>query len=143
MCIFCQRKVPGLDSEHKPRILVVDDDNSLLKLITVLLERAEMEPILAESAQQAAQILRNPPLPDVMLLDVMLPEISGIDFLKQMREKELFDKLPVIILSALADPDTIRDGLAAGADRYLTKPYLAKNLVKTLEEVLKTGRRRT
>lgn len=100
-----------------------------------------MEPISAINATEAAQILRQPPLPDLVVLDLMLPEISGIDFLKQMRSKSLFDALPVIILSALADPMQIREGLDAGADRYLTKPYLANNLIKTVNEVLKAGRK--
>ncbi len=129
------------DGEHKPRILVVDDDPSLQKLVVLLVERAGMEALSALNATEAAQILRNPPLPDLMLLDLMLPEVSGIDFLRQMRAKPVFEKLPVIILSALADPSQIREGLDAGADRYLTKPYLANNLIKTIHEVLKTGRK--
>jgi len=118
------------------RILVVDDDDGVQKLVGTLLQRSNMLPIVAMSASEAAQILRQQPLPDLMLLDIMLPEISGIDFLKQMRAKTVFDKLPVVILSALADPKTIRAGLDAGADRYLTKPYLVNSLVKTINEVL-------
>jgi DNA-binding response OmpR family regulator len=72
----------------------------------------------------------------------MLPDVSGLEFLRQLRTKSAFDKLPVIILSALADPDQIRDGLAAGADRYLTKPYLANNLIGTLQEILRSGRKK-
>jgi len=119
------------------RILVVDDDDGVQKLVSTLLARSRMEAIRAMTATEAAGILRQQPLPDLMLLDIMLPEISGIDFLKQMRSKSVFNNLPVIILSALADPKTIRAGLDAGADRYLTKPYLVNNLVKTINEVLK------
>jgi two-component system phosphate regulon response regulator PhoB len=128
------------DGGRKPRVLVVDDDPSLQKLVVLLIERAGMEAISALNATEAAQALRVPPLPDVMILDLMLPEISGIDFLRQMRAKTVFDSLPVIILSALADPAQIKEGLDAGADRYLTKPYLANNLIKTVHEVLKNGR---
>lgn len=118
----------------------MDDDPSLQKLVVLLIERAGMEAISALNATEAAQILRVPPLPDVMILDLMLPEISGIEFLRQMRAKTVFDSLPVIILSALADPAQIKEGLDAGADRYLTKPYLANNLIKTIHEVLRSGR---
>lgn len=124
----------------KPRILVVDDDASLQRLVATLLERAEMEPLQAMNASEAAAILRTPPLPALVILDMMLPEISGIDFLKQMRSRNVYDDLPVVILSALADPTQIREGLDAGADRYLTKPYLANNLIRTVQEILKTGR---
>ena len=130
-------------SEAKPRILVVDDDPALQKLINVLLTRAGMEAVPAANAAEAVQILRAGPLPQVIVLDLMLPDVSGMEFLKQMRAKQTFDHLPVLILSALADPDQIREGLASGADRYLTKPYLANNLITTIQDLLRTGRRRS
>lgn len=130
-----------MTSQDKPRVLVVDDDPGLHKLVVILLQRAGMEPISAMTATEAAGHLRQQPLPDVVLLDLMLPDISGIDFLKQMRTKSVFKDLPVVILSALADPEQIREGLQAGADRYLTKPYLANNLVATLHDVIKSGRK--
>ncbi len=134
--------VSKVASEEKVRVLVVDDDPSLLKLVGLLIQRAGMEPIFAGNAREAVQVLGKEPLPEVVLLDLMLPDISGIEFLRQMRERDMFDELPVIILSALADPDQIREGLDTGADRYLTKPYLANNLIKTIEDVLRTGRKR-
>ncbi|MFQ3646457.1 MAG: response regulator [Anaerolinea sp.] len=125
---------------RKPTILIVDDDPALQKLVVLLLQRAGFETISALNATEAAQILRETPLPDLVLLDLMLPEISGIDFLKRMRQQSMYDQLPVIILSALADPNQIREGLENGADRYLTKPYLANNLIKTVQDVIRTGR---
>jgi two-component system phosphate regulon response regulator PhoB len=131
-----------VNSGAKPRILVVDDDPSLQKLVEVLLQRAGMDSIQALNASEAARFLRDGPLPDLVILDLMLPDISGIDFLRQMREKKIFDDLPVLILSALADPDQIREGLSNGADRYITKPYLANNLIATVQDLLRTGRKR-
>jgi len=128
-------------SIEKRRVLAVDDDAELLALVIMLLKRVNIETIGAENAVQAAQILRQPPLPDLLILDLMLPDISGIDFLKQMRAKPVFDSLPVLVLSALAEPQEIRAALDAGADRYLTKPYLANNLLSVVQEMLRTGRR--
>lgn len=127
-------------TDKKPLILIVDDDEALQKLVVTLLQRANFDTVSAMNAAEAAAILRKQPLPDAVLLDLMLPEVSGIEFLKQMRAKPVFDKLPVVILSALADPEQIREGLEAGADRYLTKPYLANNLVKTMQDVIRMGR---
>lgn len=127
-------------STSQPYILVVDDDLSLQKLVVTLLQRANFATNSAINATEAAKVLKTPPLPDVMVLDLMLPEISGIAFLRQIRSKRYFDTMPVIILSALADPAQIREGLDAGADRYLTKPYLTNNLVKTIHELLEIGR---
>ncbi len=125
---------------RKPTVLIVDDDPALQKLVVLLLQRAGFETISALNATEARHILRETPLPDLVLLDLMLPEISGIDFLKQIRQQSMYDAMPIIILSALADPNQIREGLESGADRYLTKPYLANNLIKTVQDVIRTGR---
>lgn len=129
--------------QTKKRVLVVDDDPELQELVEVLLSSIGVEAVPAKSAAEGAQVLRTPPLPDLVVLDLMLPDVSGLELLRQMRQKNLFDDLPVIILSALADPDQIRDGLQAGADRYITKPYIASNLTTVVMEVMRTGRRKT
>jgi two-component system phosphate regulon response regulator PhoB len=126
----------------RPRVLVIDDDEGLQKLVKTLLDRAQMDVISAYSAADAVEALRARPLPSVVILDLMLPDVSGLDFLRQMRTKEIFDNLPVVILSALADPEKIREGLSSGADRYITKPYLAANLVPTIQDTLRIGRRK-
>jgi DNA-binding response OmpR family regulator len=127
--------------ERKPVILVVDDDPALQKLIVSLLRRGEMDSISAMDGYEARTALSQNTLPDLVLLDLMLPEISGIDLLKEFRSQPELEKLPIIILSAIADPEQIREGLHEGADRYLTKPYLANNLLNTVREVLTQGRR--
>lgn len=127
-------------SVRKSMVLVIDDDPALQKLVVLLLQRAGFDTESALNATEGAAILRKKPLPDLVLLDLMLPEISGIDFLRQVRTQAHLDALPVIILSALADPAQIREGLAVGADRYLTKPYLANNLIKTVQDVIRQGR---
>jgi two-component system phosphate regulon response regulator PhoB len=126
---------------NKKRILVVDDDRQLLQLITLLLEHINVETVLAENAAAAAQILRSGSLPGLLILDMMLPDVSGIEFLRQMRAKPVYNNLPVLILSALVDPERIRAALDAGADRYLTKPYVASNLLSVVQDMLRTGRR--
>ncbi len=129
-------------ASNPKRILVVDDDPELLQLVRVLLARIHIENVItAESAAAAAAALRTPPLPDVVILDLMLPDISGVEFLRQMRSKPAFDSVPVLVLSAIIDPDHIRQALDAGADRYLTKPYIANNLLTVVQEILRTGRR--
>lgn len=128
-----------MTDEIQANILVVDDDPALQQLITTLLNRAGITPISAMNVTEARAALAES-LPDLVLLDLMLPEMSGIEYLKELRDNDRFADLPVVILSALADPDQIREGLDAGADRYLTKPYLANNLLRTVKEVLETGR---
>ena len=130
-------------SEVKKRILVIDDEVAVQNLIQSLLERFGYEMVRALNVATAVQILRQKPLPDLVLLDMMLPDVDGLELLRQIRETKVFDSMPVIIISALADSDQIRKGLEIGADRYITKPGLGHNLLKTVQDVLKTGRRTT
>jgi two-component system, OmpR family, phosphate regulon response regulator PhoB len=132
-----------LAEQHRKRVLVVEDEADVQDMIRILLERAGFEVISAMNVPVAVEMLKGKPLPDVMLLDLMLPGISGLELLKQMREKTYFDEVPIIIVSALADPGRIREGLDAGADRYVTKPGIPHNLVKTIQALLRDGRRKS
>ncbi len=127
--------------ETQKRVLVVDDDQEILALVRVLLSRLRVETISLTNATDAAQRLKTPPLPDLLILDLMLPDVSGLEFLRQIRAKSNFDAIPILVLSATIDPDQIRAALDAGADRYLTKPYIANNLLTVATEMLRTGRR--
>jgi len=128
--------------DSKKRILVVEDDQSVQEMIRIMLERVGYETILASDVAAAVQVLRAKPLPDVVLLDLMLPDIDGFELLRQMRAKSVFDNLPIIIVSAIVDPEKIRKGLELGADRYVTKPGIVHNLIKTVQDVLRNGRRK-
>ncbi|MBZ0292351.1 MAG: response regulator [Anaerolineae bacterium] len=132
-----------MTSYTRRRVLVIDDDQELQELVQVLLSSIGVETVSAMSAAEGAEILRTPPLPDLVVLDLMLPDVSGLELLRQMRQVEAFDSLPVIILSALADPEQIRDGLKIGADRYITKPYISSNLTSVVLDVMRTGRRKS
>lgn len=122
-------------------ILVVDDDPDLLQLVRILLARINLDVVTVEHARLAAQQLKTNPIPDLLILDLMLPDINGIDFLRQVRSQPTYSNMPVLVLSAMVDPDTIREALNCGADRYLTKPYIAHNLISIVQDMLKTGRR--
>jgi DNA-binding response OmpR family regulator len=125
----------------QPRILVIDDDADIQELIGNLFQVAGLEHVEALTAAAGVDVLKRKPLPDCLVLDLMMPDVSGFELLRQIRAKEAFNVLPVIILSAIADPVKIREGLDLGADRYVTKPYIANSLTKTIFEVLKVGRR--
>lgn len=126
---------------EKKRVLVIDDDPELQHLVRILLSRNNMDVMPAPHVAAAVKILATPPLPDLILLDLMLPDQNGISFLREIRARAMFDDMPVIVLSALVDPQQIREALDSGADRYLTKPYIANNLVSYVLDVLSSGRR--
>jgi DNA-binding response OmpR family regulator len=122
------------------RILVVDDDQGLLGLLERMLTRLGAVPDMVETGGQALEVLKSKQF-DLVILDLMLPDVDGLDVLAQIRQELHLDDLPVIILSALANPDIISRGLALGADGYLTKPYLPNTLTSRVETLLQQGRR--
>jgi DNA-binding response OmpR family regulator len=124
-------------------ILVIDDDPSLQDLVKTMLSRFDYRVITALTVAQGVAVLRSGALPDLVLLDLMLPDVDGFELLRQIRATRAFDALPVIILSSMADPVEIKRGLELGADRYVTKPTLRHNLVTAVQDVLRTGRKVT
>ena len=123
------------------RILVVDDDPNLLVLLSKMLMRVGVTPTTAETGLQALDLLTSSPPFDLLILDLMLPDVDGLDILGRLRKDTKYDTMPVLILSARAEPDTIKFGLDQGADGYLTKPYLPNTLTSRVRSVLATGRR--
>ena len=118
------------------RVLIVDDESPIREMIAVALEMAGYECIEAENAQQAhAAILDQKP--DMVLLDWMMPGTSGIDFARRLRRDETTASVPIIMLTAKAEEDNKIQGLEAGVDDYITKPFSPRELVARLKTVLR------
>lgn len=123
------------------RVLVIDDDPDLQVLVGMLLDRLGVKSTPAETAVEGLRLLQEAPY-DLVILDLMLPDMDGFDLLAVLRKDEALNTLPVLILSARADPDAISRGLELGADGYLTKPYLPHSLTSRVKEMLAQGRQR-
>ena len=124
------------------RILIIDDEPGLLILLTKMLTRIGAETKTALNGADGLALLDTEPF-DLLILDLMLPDMDGFDILKQIRQNPAFDILPVLILSARADPEDISKGLELGADGYLTKPYLPNTLTGRVRTLLAQGHRQT
>lgn len=124
------------------RILVIDDEPGLLVLLTKMLARIGAETKTAQNGAEGMTLLEAESF-DLLILDLMLPDIDGFEILSQIRQNQRYDEMPVLILSAKADPDTISEGLELGADGYLTKPYLPNTLTGRVRTLLAQGRRRS
>jgi two-component system phosphate regulon response regulator PhoB len=123
----------------QPYVLVAEDEDSLVELLTYNL-RAEK--FRVDSVIDGAEVLGrlDEELPDVLLLDWMLPNLSGIEICRQIRRNDQFRNLPIVMLTARgAEEDRIR-GLDAGADDYLPKPFSVKELVARVRAVLRRTR---
>lgn len=123
----------------KPRILIVEDETAVVTLLRYNLEREGFEVDAALDGQEAMIAVDENP-PDLVLLDWMLPEMSGIEVCRQLRRKPASKSIPVIMLTARGEEsDTVR-GLDAGADDYVTKPFSPAELVARMHALLRRSR---
>jgi two-component system alkaline phosphatase synthesis response regulator PhoP len=109
-------------------ILVADDEPHIGRIIKMKLEQGPFRVSLAYDGQEALDFINGDDQLDLVLLDLMMPKLSGLDVLRQIREQERFKTLPCIILTAGGDAKHERDALALGATQFLTKPFSPKKL---------------
>ena len=117
-------------------ILVVEDESAIQELIALNLEQAGQRPIMADSAEQALERIQEE-LPDLVLLDWMLPGQSGIELARRLRGDARTRKLPIIMLTERGDEEDKLRGLETGADDYITKPFSVKELQARIKAVLR------
>jgi two-component system phosphate regulon response regulator PhoB len=117
-------------------ILVVEDEPAIQELIAYNLKQAGHQPLRADSAEHALNLVRTA-LPDLVLLDWMLPGQSGIDFAKRMKADKRTREIPIIMLTARADEQDKLVGLETGADDYITKPFSPRELNARIKAVLR------
>lgn len=117
-------------------ILVVEDEPAIQELISYNLELAGHSALKAHNAEQALEMVRTA-LPDLVVLDWMLPGMSGIDFARKLRADKRTQGVPLILLTARADERDKLQGLETGADDYLTKPFSPRELNARVKAVLR------
>ncbi len=118
-------------------VLLVEDDPDQKALGELRITLAGYQVRSVDHAKALSRYLREEPRPDLMLLDVMLPDGYGFDILAQLRGRPEFATLPIVLLTAKAELVDIRNGLALGADGYITKPYSKTQLAEVISHVLK------
>jgi two-component system alkaline phosphatase synthesis response regulator PhoP len=109
-------------------ILVADDEPHIGRIIKMKLEQGPFRVSIAYDGQEALDFINNGDPVDLAVLDLMMPRLSGLDVLRQIRDQERFKNLPCIILTAGGDAKHERDALALGATQFLTKPFSPKKL---------------
>ncbi len=121
-------------------ILLVEDDPDQMALAELRITMAGYQVRSVDRAKALSRYLREEPRPDMLLLDVMLPDGNGFDILAQLRGRPEFSTLPIVLLTAKTELVDIRNGLALGADGYITKPYSKSQLAEVISHVLKHAR---
>lgn len=122
------------------KVLVVDDDNDIRDLLVLDLEMSGYEVFTADNGFRAEQVAKES-LPDLIVLDVMMPGRTGYEVLTSLRADDRTNEIPVVMLTALTNDDDVWAGWAAGADYYMTKPFdygELERFIKYLDNHLET-----
>ena len=119
---------------HSKRLLLVDDEQELLKLVTDILKDAGFETILTAASVKEAVMVAKQEKPDLMILDVMLPDGDGFSLMEQLRT---FTDVPIIFLTAKDEAADKLAGLGLGADDYISKPFMPQELLLRVYAVLR------
>ena len=119
----------------RPLVLVADDDEDILTLVAFRLERAGCEIVKARTGDEALRIALEQ-VPDLAVLDVMMPGLDGYEVTRELRRTESTNLMPVILLTARAQESDVARGMAAGADDYVRKPFDARDLRERVERLL-------
>jgi len=117
-------------------VLIVDDEAPIREMIAVALEMADYDYIEAADAREAHALIADK-LPDLVLLDWMLPGTSGVELARRLKKDEATADIPIIMLTAKVEEDNKIQGLEVGADDYITKPFSPRELVARLKAVLR------
>ena len=120
----------------KQTILVVDDERDLLDLIEYNLKKEGFEVLKAENGEQGIQIARENK-PDLVLMDIMMPKMDGLEAVEIMRKDDELKRIPIIFLTARSDEKTEVEGLNKGGDDYITKPISTTKLVSRIKAVMR------
>src|SRR3954452_7977259 len=122
------------------RILVIEDEPEMRRNITALLRFHEYEPIQAENGRAGVELARREK-PDLILCDVMMPELDGYGVLEALQKDAALALIPFVFLTAKGDKDDLRSGMNLGADDYLTKPVANADLLQAIDARLRRYQR--
>jgi two-component system phosphate regulon response regulator PhoB len=120
-------------------ILLVEDEKSIVTLIKYNLEKEGFKVFCSETGEDALKIIKEK-IPDLVILDWMLPDTSGIDVCRQIKIDKKLKNIPVLILTAKGEPDDKIKGLEVGADDYVTKPFNNKELLLRVKSLIKRSK---
>jgi DNA-binding response OmpR family regulator len=120
----------------RPLVLVADDDEDILQLLSFRLERAGYEIVQARNGDDALQLALEL-VPALAVLDVMMPGLNGYEVTRELRRNQATSTTPVILLTAKAQSADVARGMAAGADDYVRKPFDARDLADRVDRLLR------
>jgi DNA-binding response OmpR family regulator len=118
-----------------PVVLVAEDDGDICDLVEMVLEEDDYTVVCAPNGAEALELATKNP-PDLCVLDVMMPKLDGVELTRKLREQESTSEVPIILLSARTQWEAVVRGKEAGADEYVTKPFVADDLLASVRALL-------
>jgi two-component system, OmpR family, response regulator len=134
---------PTLPQDRTPTMLVIEDEPHLARFLSHFMRFEGFDVRVASDRNEIVQQLRMAPRVDLVLLDVMLPDVNGFDVLTRIREHALLRDMPVLMLTSIATRESVIKGLVCGADGYVTKPFQVEVLVKAVQTIFGLAHDRT
>lgn len=122
-------------SKRRPRVLVVDDEPNILMSLEFLMKKKGYEVFIARNGAEAIELTRKE-LPDVILLDIMMPEVDGYEVCELVKTDSSLQHIRVIFLTAKSKESDIEKGYQLGADLYITKPFSTRELMERIGDFL-------
>ncbi len=122
-------------------ILLVEDNESIVFNVQMMLEFNGFEVMVALNGKEALNLMKKAEcLPDLILSDIMMPEMDGWEFHESLQGFPAFKKIPFVFFSARSDPEEVKRGLELGADDYITKPFTEEELIERINQKLAEAR---
>jgi two-component system phosphate regulon response regulator PhoB len=124
----------------RPRVLVVEDDSALLRIVTASLRQAGLETMEASDGDAALSLMQLVP-PDLVLADWKMPKMNGLELCRAVKINDQLKSIPVVIISGMDERDALHAIVAAGADHFIQKPFRPDDLVIRVKAVLERAGR--
>ena len=124
-----------MENDQRKRVMIVDDEPNIIMSLDFLIKKAGYELFIARNGTEAMDLLKDI-TPDLIILDIMMPDIDGYEVCQFIKQSPNHTHTKVIFLSAKSKPADIEKGLSMGADQYVTKPFSTRHLMKEVNNLL-------
>ena len=131
-----RREMAIRGARQKWLVLVVEDDPDLLELMTRVLEKEGFEVMIAADGREGLVLASGRPRPDLIISDIMMPDMDGLEMVRALRDDANTKRMPVILLTSKSTPQDLVAGIQAGARAYLTKPFKMQDLLAKVRAIL-------
>lgn len=121
---------------NKKVVMIVDDEPDIVKIVKISMNLANMDCIECYSGEECMEKLKKGEIPDLILLDIMMPGISGYEVCKNIKENKVWERIKIVMLTAKGQKGDAEEGLKVGADDYIIKPFDPYELIEMVKEIL-------